>query len=499
MSAEKQAAKKKSGMYYVHCAIGLGIMVLFFFLPPFEPITPLGMKVVGIFLMMIYSWSMVGTLWPSILGLAMLGAIGANGDGGSNAVWLNAVGNYTVILVLFGMVLFGAVDYVGLTTYIARFFLTRKVFAGRPFVFFAIFFTCCGVISGLLSPILGLILLWPIATRTMDLMGVTKEDKVWRYFFVGMFLCMTLMQPLFPFKGAALVPVSAFEAMMNAAGTPEKIAYLPYMLTDIIMTTLVMTIYILGLKFVIRPDVTKIKSITPEMVAQQFDLPPMNLVQKCYLWMIPVYLCVLILPGFFKGVPFCDLLTFLGPLGCTAFFVVAFLIIKVDGQPLLNFKEVAYKAFDWGIFFMIAAAVYAAGLLSKPTVGFSSWLIQTLNPILGGQPEMVFVFLMFLTALIITNFANNAAMAVVLMPVAVGFSNQMGIDALPVAVGIILMVFVAMLTPAASPHAGMMHGNKNIYTTRDIMMIGLPMCGITLLAYTFIGYPLIKFMFSIMG
>ena len=65
---------------------------------------------------------------------------------------------------------------------------------------------------------------------------------------------------------------------------------------------------------------------------------------------------------------------------------------------------------------------------------------------------------------------------------------------MPVATGVILMVFVAMLTPAASPHAGMMHGMRSIYNTKDILRIGFPMCLLALVLYIFIGYPLAKMM-----
>ena len=144
-----------------------------------------------------------------------------------------------------------------------------------------------------------------------------------------------------------------------------------------------------------------------------------------------------------------------------------------------------------------AAAVYGASSLSNEATGVSNFLVQALTPILGGKPEMVFVAIMFTVALIITNFANNAAMAVVLMPVVLTFSNQLNINPMPVAIGVILMVFVAMLTPAASPHASMMHGRKDIYTTGEIMEIGLPMCIVTLIMYIIIGYPLAKFLLGV--
>ena len=202
------------------------------------------------------------------------------------------------------------------------------------------------------------------------------------------------------------------------------------------------------------------------------------------------------MPSFIKGNPICDALNTIGPLGVSLIWVMLFLIVRYEGKPLLNFKEVAYQKFDWGIFFMIAAAVYGANTLSDKATGVPTFLIQALTPVLGGRSEMVFVAIMFTFALILTNFANNAAMAVVLMPVVLNFSGQLGINPMPVATGVILMVFVAMLTPAASPHAGMMHGMRAIYNTKDILRIGFPICVCTLLLYIFIGYPLAKLLMA---
>lgn len=260
------------------------------------------------------------------------------------------------------------------------------------------------------------------------------------------------------------------------------------------ITALFTAIYLFLLRFVLRVDLSKFKAIDPDMLEKQIQLPPMNLQQKIYLIMIPLYLLMILVPTFIKGNIICDALTTIGPLGVSLLWTMLFLIIKIDGKPLLDFKEVAYRKFDWGIFFMIAAAVYGADTLSNEATGVPDFLIQALTPVLGGRSELGFVFIMFTFALILTNFANNAAMAVVLMPVILNFSNQLGLNPMPVATGVILMVFVAMLTPAASPHAGMMHGMRNIYTTKDILRIGFPMCIGALLLYTFIGYPLAKFL-----
>ena len=484
--------KKKRDLYPVHVVIGFAIIALFWIMPPIEPITALGMRCVGAFIGMVYLWSAVDTLWPSVVGLFMLAISGIGGEGGFNGVWMNAVGVYTVLLTLFAMVLFGAMDEVGDTKYIAKWFLTRKIFKGRPVVFIAVFYACSFAISAICSPITGLIILWPIALSLMETMNITKEDRIWSFFFVGMFAVMTLGQPLFPFLGAQLIPYAAFQSMTAAMGDPMVIPMGQYMLVNLIMTALVMVVYIVGVVFVLRVDVSKLKAVDPEMIEKQMPLPKMNFQQKMFLYMIPCYLIMVLFPNFFPDNVIGKALAFIGPMGITILWIMVMLIVRYEGKPLLDFKEVAYKQFNWGIFFMIAAAVYGANSLSNEATGVPAFLIKALGPILSGRSEMVFVAIMFTTALIITNFANNAAMAVVLMPVVLNFSKQMGINPMPVATGVILMVFVAMLTPAASPHAGLMHGMKKIYSSADIMKIGFPICIITLILYIFIGYPLCK-------
>ena len=336
--------------------------------------------------------------------------------------------------------------------------------------------------------------MWPISLRLVETMGVTRDDAFWKFFFVGMFLCMTLGQPFFPFMGAQLIPCSAFASM-----TGTSIPMLPYMLVNLIMTFLVMAVFLLLIK-VLRVDISKLKDVNPDMIEEQMPLPPMDLRQKAFLWMIPIYLIALIVPSFLpKDNPVVAFLNSLGVLGVTVAFFTFFLIARFNGKPMLDMKEVAYKQFNWGIFFMIAAAVFTANQLSSPATGVSAWLVQVLDPILGNQSEMGFIAIMFTVALLITNFANNAAMAVVLLPVVIQFSAKLGIDAMPVAMGVILMVFVAMLTPAASPHAGMMWGRKDIYSPGEIMSVGFPMCIITLVGYIFIGYPLAKLLLATLG
>lgn len=121
-----------------------------------------------------------------------------------------------------------------------------------------------------------------------------------------------------------------------------------------------------------------------------------------------------------------------------------------------------------------------------------------LQPLLGNKPDFVFVLLLLAFALITTNFANNAGMAMVLMPIVMAFAEQYpGVPPAAICVSISMMVFMAILTPAASPYAGMLHAQKHSISFKEIQTLGIPMCIIALLLYTFVGFPIAKILFAI--
>lgn len=64
--------QSKNTSYYVKSAIVVAIMVIFQFLPPVGQITELGMKVLGIYIALLYGWSAVNIVWPSFLALFFL-------------------------------------------------------------------------------------------------------------------------------------------------------------------------------------------------------------------------------------------------------------------------------------------------------------------------------------------------------------------------------------------------------------------------------------------
>ena len=487
--------KKTPVMTWVNIAIGLSIMVLFPMLPPLDPVTPVGMKVLGAFVGMVFLWSSVEMIWPSMLGLLLIALSGYTGEvTGYAAVKLvmkEAFGSDTMVGLTFAMILFGGVEYVGCTRYFIRFFMTRKIINGRPYAMVFMILLSSYLLAGLTNPIASLLILWPIGAELMREFGYEKGDKAFYSLIIGIMLAAAFGQPMFPFKGSAMIVVSAYEKI-----TATSVPVLPYIAYNITMSMFLLASYLLLLRFVIRPDLTALKSVTTERFEKE-KLPPMNRKQKGFMITISAYITVMILPCVLPSSwTLVKMINRLGIIGINMISIIVLMLIREDGEPLLDFKGIGKKSFNWNTYMLVAAAIFAANAISSDVTGIKPFLIQSLQPLLGGRPEIVFILLILGFALITTNFANNAGMAVVILPVIVAFAEQYpGIPTMTLSMSVIMMVFVAVLTPAASPWAGMLFGRRDLVTAKEIVSIGAPMCVIALAFYVLIGFPLANMLF----
>lgn len=211
----------------------------------------------------------------------------------------------------------------------------------------------------------------------------------------------------------------------------------------------------------------------------------MNAKQMAFFMMILVYVSTLLAPNFLpKSIPFIGFLADIGLLGITIFCMTALMIIPFKGAPMMDFKNIAKKSFNWDIFFLVAAATYSCNAMTDESTGIKPFLIELLQPLLGDKSDLVFVALLLAFALITTNFANNAGMAVVLIPVVMAFADQYpNVDSTVLCMSICMMVFVALLTPAASPYCGMLHAQKDMVEFSEIMRL---FCQWLLLLWLFI-------------
>ncbi len=481
------AVRKANLKEWSHTLIGLALMFGIPLLPPVAPITEIGMQIGGIFIGAIYLWSTVGTFWPSLIAIIALGFT----DYADMYTMFAAFSGYLPLLMLFCMIFFGAIGDCGLTHYIGRWFLTRKIINGRPSVFNFLMMTAVFAVSAFIDPLMALLVLWPALYAILDEVGYSKEERYSRILIVATFLAVTLGQCTLPFFGGQLVILGSFEA---ASGIPTN--YGLYILFNIITSLVIFLVVTLLIKYVLRPDMSKMANITIEQINKN-PLPPMNMQQKIYIAAALSFLIFAIAPSILPAEwAIVQFINELNLVGFTLLAIVVLAIIKVDGKPVLDTARITKEYVLWDLYLLVVVAIFFSNCLMADETGIKPWLINMLTPIIGSHGQIFFILFLIIIGVLITNVANNAITGAILMQIVVAMAPSMGIDnPAPLAMTITMAMFLAILTPAASPYAAVLHANKERISTGDIMKYGSVLIIVSMIVYVVVGLPLAYILF----
>ncbi|MDL2307474.1 hypothetical protein LJC48_05545 [Desulfovibrio sp. OttesenSCG-928-C06] len=477
----------KSVWYYTASAIGILITFGFGMLPPIGPITPMGMKVLGIFIGMLFLWSFVSVLWPSLLGIV---ALMISGYAPARQILHMSFGDTVPNLLLFAMILFGGIQHAGVTRYISRWFLTRKVINGKPVMFSFVFIFTTYALSALASTTAALLFMWAVLYSVLTDVGYKKGEKYTSLMVIGVLFGAISGQAAKPFVGSALMILGAFEKTSGF-----QVDFPQYMLYGFIMSTVGTILYSLMMKFIFRPDMSKIKDISIERFMRD-KLPPMDLRQKIMFSALFGYLLMVILPSSLpKSIWIVSFLAQFGALGMVLMFVVGLSLFKIGDKPVMEFKEVASKYVVWDVYFLVCMAMAISGAMANKSTGITEFLKLSLDPLLGGHSLIGFVVILIVFGVVITQLANNGVMGVLLMPVVTLFSQEAGGNPEAITTMIIFAMHIAILTPAASPYAAMLYGNKDWIDGGDVFKYGLAIVLMTILMFTVIGVPVMNIVY----
>ena len=150
--------------------------------------------------------------------------------------------------------------------------------------------------------------------------------------------------------------------------------------------------------------------------------------------------------------------------------IVLLLFIKIDGKPLFDFKQTAAKGISWDILmctmYMLALGTY----LASPELGINKFFLELFMPILGSLSPTVFAIILGLIIVILTQLLANLAVAFMFLPIVLSFAPVIGFNATAVAMVVIFAAHLAMITPASSIYAAIMHANTEWVTRKEAMV-----------------------------
>ena len=484
MSANGATNLKKDNIkYIIHSLISLFFMFGFGLLAPFNGLEPLGMKILGIFLGMLWGWTFIGFIWPSIFGLIALGLSDyGTVDSLMKAGWSNT--SITIFCLLL-LVMAKHLENIGLSRKIAFWFISRKVNVGRPYVFTTMIFLAGFALGATVSLFASIFLLWGIFYEICDILGFEKKSKYVVIVLVGIVYSSMLGYAVFPFKALALMVLN----QLNLASGGLTIDFLDYTILSFFICIGCLCVYVLVIKFILRPNVAPLlgdNDYFAEHRGEKLDK------QQCIgaIFLI-IFIFAMFAPsvGFLKATWIGSLFAQMGATGSLFFLLAVLAFVRVDGKSALDFQACA-AGINWDVIIMFVATMPVASALESEQAGVMNWITELLTPVFQGMGPMTFTIVFCLLAGILTQFCHNVVLAVVMTPIAYNFAVLTGANPFIVIVIMAFSLGIAVATPGGSAMGALIYLNTEWIGTANAYKYCAVVAVISLIFMLIIGVPL---------
>lgn len=459
-----QVQKNKMDLTWVHFAIVCVLMFGVGFIPPFGTVTVIGMKMIGVFLGLLYGWSTCGMFWPSLIGMI---ALGFTGVGTVKEIVVQGFGNETIVFVIFILVLVQMLIDSGAVSGISNFIITRKFLQGHPWRFSFVFLCVCGLLSTFGQAFAAFFLCWGILYDIFKKVDYKPYEAYPTIMLVGVVVSASAFSIMVPFKAMPLVILSTFASI-----TGITVNYLQYMVVMIPSGLVMLAGYLLACKLVFKPDVERIRDVDVEKLAT--GDAGVNKHQKAVLIAFGIALLLLLLPGSLpKTWAVIGVMNQIGNAGLMIICTILFSLIKIEGKPILDFGAAAKGGVNWPIIFLLVTILLMSSLMVSDATGIKPFLVQILNPLFAGHSGMIFLILLFLVALLLTNFMNNIVVGIMFLPVLAAYYAIVGANPVVGVMMLLVAVNTAYLTPAAAPSTAMLFANTAWIKSKDMFKLAI--------------------------
>lgn len=459
---------KSAKKTYIHLAIAVVLFFLcrFAIFKPGDILTESGVGLLSVFLPTCYLWITCDVMWPSLLSCLMLAITGVMD---MNTVFASSLGNYAPAIIFGYVLVVAALIEGGVLKMISRWIISRKVVQGRPYVFFAIF-AIAVIVPGLIGGLTSLVLVGiPLAQEVCNSIGYTKNDKFYKALVCICLVTSPLVESAWPY---GKVPSAVAYNICTAYGI--TISMLDIAKMACIFLAILVAALVLILKFFYKPDVSKFVKFDVEEVKQKMQEEKITAKGKAatvlmILMMIGLFAQTVNIPGispFFSA---------LGLGGTALLFCVIGMIIHVVGEPIIP-GSYAVRTPISAVIFMSCILMYATAVMNSD-YGISAYMASLLTPIVSKMGVLPIIMIALIAALVITNFASNLIIFVVLASATFPVLMAQGANpSLMAACGIMLSVMsnCGFLTAAGSTGTGMILATEKELKFKDYAgVIGL--------------------------
>ena len=499
MNEATSASPNKIQRSYFFSAIGIAIMLLFPLLPAPEPITPAGMTVIGLFIGLVFLWSLVDLLWPTFIAIVLFGTVAQDvfpdsfQNRGIYEAGMQSFGNWIVLFVLGCLILTVALHKVGTIRRIAFWFMTRE-FAKRGLWAFTFMFLLATLVVGCFVDVTPVqIFMLGIAYEIFDDLGYDKSDHWPRIVVVGVTFSAIISFVMTPISHP--LPILFLGIMQDISGVPVNL--LLYMLVGVPVGLVIFLLMFAWFRYFVKLDPQQFEKF--DLAAIEAKRPgPMDSRERATNIICLIVLAAWIVPGFTLLVaPDSGINALMQQIGITAPLFVAIsalALLYVDERPLLNLKE-AFADLEWTPVVFLASVIMVAGCMGERTTGIPGFMETNFIPLLEGLSPFAVVAGIAVLCCLITNIANNVAVGIIFIVAGTPLALSMGMNPILIGMAVCIGANLAYTIPPSFVPVGIAYASPwggGGVTFRN----GLAMTVISCVVMAVLLYPLSLLVFG---
>lgn len=467
---------------YLHIIIAIIIgVVLLNAVPAVNGLSEVGVKVIAVFVPVLYLWLTVGTDWTSWLALALIFMTGIMAPA---AVYAGTFGSPLIITVI-GMMAFSKVLVdTGVIDTAVKWAMTREIVRNRPYVFMIMIFVVCAVVSVFMD--VGAVTLVFIAVIKVacEQIGYKKGDPFCTALFLGLFWITNAWNGGSPLGHA--LPI----IMMNAATAGGyEITFAKWMSIGIPAALIMTVIAIVFICLIWRPEASKFKNYDLDAIKKEIKpLTKQGIITIVLLVLVVLYW---VLPTIFPSMLPAKIAAVYSTWGTTFPLIIAMAllcIIHINGKPITTFREMTSTSTVTVLLFIGAVSVLGSAI-SSPDTGISACLANILSPITSSIPIFAVIIIAFLGCIILTNFISNTVCMLLFFSLVVPIASAAGENVSAIIILLCVLACFASLVPSAAITAPFYFGEQYI-TVKNSFKSNIMMIVIVWALISFVVFPL---------
>ena len=450
----------KNKSYYLNIAIWLLITFGVGFLPPFAQVTELGMKVLGIFLGVIYAWCFIALDWTSMVALVALAVVGYSaGDATFLAGWSFQTLPQMVLCFIFAE----GIAQTRLTDYIANKMLSVKLFRGRPYALITGICVSMLIMNLLQCALAGLFILWSLAAVIAEKAGYEKNNAFTTVIVASTVAIFVWSAAIFPFAPMTILQIGFLKQAMPGIEVPF-FNWIALWLTFVVIYA---TIWPLVLKYIFRLDFSAIANIDFSELITNKEAMKMTSNQKFGLGVLIGFMCVMMVPKVMPATwAITKIASSMGLSGCLALACAVMVAFRnSNGEHYLTMQKAA-QGVQWNVVWLTVATQPLGSAINSADCGIMASIMTTITPWLTTITPTMFLVAVVIVLGITTQVVHNMVLMVVFIPILVPIYASMGGNPWIMFVGMYVALNAAFATPAASWNSAMMFGCGGIISKK---------------------------------